>query len=121
LGLKIAQSDHKVQRYRFKVVGGSKIVTFRGGKDGFIQRTTGRASKSLEWILQKWEDIVPVGNDLQTTTSSMLLRDAKNALEDYHSIAGRQGVEALLELFGSVGKEQQGLFQPGRGGGIDRS
>ena len=117
LGLRIAQSNHKVQRYRFKV-STTKLITFRGHKDGFITRAVSTAAKSAEWILRKWESIVPAGNDLQTTTLSMLLGDVNNAVEDYAAIGGFQGVQALLGLLRNLNlrKKRTGLFQDEGGG-----
>ena len=121
MGLTIAQSNHKVQRYRFKV-NTTKLITFRCGNDGFIKRAVSSAAKSAEWILQTWESTVPVGNALQTTTLPMLLSDVNNAVEDYALIGGRQGLQALLGLLRNrnLGKKQTGLFQDEGGGGGER-
>ena len=114
LGLIIAECNHQVHRYRFRA-NATKIITFRSFNNGPIRRAVNTGAKSVEWILQKWESIVPAA---QTTTLSMLLDDVNNAIEDYTAIAGLQGVQALLGLLRNLnrGKKHTGLFQDEGGG-----
>jgi len=121
LGLIIAECNHKIQRYRFRA-DTKKIITFRGFNDGFIRRSVNTAAKSVDHILRKWESLVPAGNDLPTTTLSMLLGDVNNAIEDYAAIGGLKGVQALLGLLRNLNlrKKRTGLFQDEGGGGGKR-
>jgi len=46
--------------------------------------------------LKMWEELDPAADRLLTTTLPMLLDDIRNAAEDYASIGGQQGLQALL-------------------------
>ena len=95
MGLTIAQSDHKIKRFRFKVKQ-TKLVTFRF-IDGVFRRAKGNSSKTLEEILQKWQEVEPA-NDLQMSTLPQLLEEVQDAVCEYSSIGGRPGLRALLKL-----------------------
>ena len=71
-------------------------MTFTGGRDGRLKRAEGGSSKTAEKILKMWEELDPAADGLLTTTLPMLLDDIRNAAEDYASIGGQQGLQALL-------------------------